>query len=103
MKRNWLWLLCFFSPCLILIPTLTRADSDHDLALELKQSGDIMSLEKILDKAQQLHPGHVLEVELEKKKGRYIYEIETVDSKGNVWEMLFEAKTAKLLNTNKEK
>ncbi|VAX13171.1 hypothetical protein MNBD_GAMMA24-1931 [hydrothermal vent metagenome] len=103
MKSRWLWLLCIFSSTLILAPKLALADNDHDLALELKQAGDILPLEKILDKAQQLHPGHVLEVELEKKKLRYIYEIETVDTKGNVWEMRFDARTAKLLNTNQEK
>ncbi len=104
MKRKWLWLLYFFSPpLLVLAPQLALADNDHDLALELKQAGDILPLEKILGKAQRLHPGHVLEVELEKKKQRYIYEIETVDTKGNVWEMRFDAKTAELLNANQEK
>lgn len=102
-KSNWLWLLCLFSPPLVLMPVRALADNDHDLALELKQAGDILPLEKILDKAQQLHPGHVLEVELNEKKRHYIYEIETVDSKGTVWEMLFDAKTAKLLKVNQER
>ncbi len=103
MKSRWLWLLCIVSPTLLLVPKLALAENDHDLARELKQAGDILSLEKILEKAQQLHPGHVLEVELERKELRYIYEIETVDTKGNVWEMQFDAKTAELLNSNKEK
>ncbi len=91
------WLLC------LLLPALALADNDHDLARELKQAGDILPLEHILEKVQRLHPGHVLEVELEKEEQRYIYEIETVDKKGNVWEMQFDAKTGVLLKTKKEK
>lgn len=107
MKTRWLWLLCTLSPTLILTPTLALAENDHDndhnLAWELKQAGDILPLEKILEKAQRLHSGNVLEVELERKKLRYIYEIETVDTKGSVWEMRFDAKTAELLNSNNKK
>jgi len=87
----------------VLTPQLALADSDHELARELKQAGDILPLEQILDKVQKLHPGHVLEVELEKEQQHYIYEIETVDIKGNVWEMQFNAKTGELLKSKKEK
>ncbi len=101
MKTVWLLLLC--APASALTPQVVLADSDHELARELKQAGDILPLEQILDKVQQLHPGHVLEVELEKKQQHYIYEIETVDTKGNVWEMQFNAKTGELLKSKKEK
>ncbi len=88
---------------LAVTPGLMLADNDHNLARELKQAGDILPLEQILEKVEQLHPGHVLEVELEKKNRRYIYEIETVDKKGSVWEMLFDAKTGELLKSKQEK
>jgi len=101
MKTALLLLLCALPT--VLTPGLAQADSDHELARELKQAGNILALEQILDKVQQLHPGHVLEVELEKKQQRYIYEIETVDTKGNVWEMQFDAKTGELLKSKKEK
>jgi len=96
-KLKAIWLL------FVLCPLLALADNDHDLARELKQAGDILPLEHILEKVQRLHPGHVLEVELEKQNQRYVYEIETVDKKGSVWEMQFDAKTGVLLNTEKEK
>jgi len=96
MKAKWLCLFCFIYPLLAL------ASNDHDIARELKQAGDILPLEQILEKVKHLHPGHILEVELEKKEQRYIYEIETVDTKGNVWEMQFDAKTGELLKTEKE-
>ncbi len=101
MKTIWLLLLCVMP--IVLTSKLVLADSDHELARELKQAGDILALEQILEKAQQLHPGHVLEVELEKEQQRYIYEIETVDTKGNVWEMQYDAKTGELLKSKKEK
>ncbi len=103
MKSRWFRLFWTLSSMLVLVPVLTLADNDHDLARELKQAGDILPLEQVLEKVQQLHPGHVLEVELEKEEQRYIYEIETVDKKGSVWEMQFDAKTGELLNSKKEK
>ena len=77
-------LLCF--------PVVSWTDDiDHDEALRLKQSGEILPFETILKKAKQHHDGKVLEIELEKKHGRYIYEIEILDSEGILWEMKINA------------
>ena len=51
-------------------------DADHEEARRLRQAGDILSLEAILERLRPTHPGKVLEVELEKEHGRIIYEIE---------------------------
>lgn len=75
------------------------ADSDHDRARQLQQAGDILPLEKILENAQATHPGRIIEVELEKEHGRYIYEIESVDESGHVREMKFDARTGALLSS----
>ncbi|WP_455204466.1 PepSY domain-containing protein [Kaarinaea lacus] len=77
-------LLCF--------PVVNWADDiGHDDALRLKQSGEILPLESILKEARQHHDGKVLEVELEKKRGTYIYEIEILDNSGVLWEMKLNA------------
>ncbi|HFQ14544.1 MAG TPA: peptidase [Gammaproteobacteria bacterium] len=96
-----------FARCLclalaLLLPRATPADGDHDIARELRRSGDILPLEQILEQVKRLHPGHVLEVELDRHEGRYIYEIETLDARGNVWEMRFDAQSGRLLETERE-
>jgi uncharacterized membrane protein YkoI len=63
----------------------------------VKQRDDILSLDQILRKADEQHAGRVLESELEQKDGRYVYEVETVDDQGRVWEMKFDARTGEVL------
>jgi uncharacterized membrane protein YkoI len=70
---------------------------EHDVVRAIKQRGDILSLERILQDARAQHAGRVLESELEQKDGRYIYEVELVDEQGRVWEMKFDARTGEIL------
>ena len=82
--------------------TIFADEIDQDEALKLKQSGTIVSLETIINQAKTLHEGKILEAELKRKTGFYIYEIEIIDTSGQVWEMKFDAKTAKLLTHEQE-
>ena len=75
---------------------------EHEKVRVLQQQGDILSLEQILESARQHHDGRVLETELEKKRGGYVYEVEMVDSAGQVWEMKFDAGTGELLKEERE-
>jgi uncharacterized membrane protein YkoI len=61
-----------------------------------------MPLEGILEQVRARHPGRILEVELEKDDGRYIYEIEVLDSEGKVWEMEIDAGSGEILETELE-
>ncbi len=73
------------------------AAKDHNQALDLVKSGDIIPLATILIKLQKLEQGQIIEVELEKKKKRLIYEIELVNNEGVIKEYIFDAKTGKLI------
>ena len=85
---------------------LSGADSDraetHEQVRELQQQGDILSLEQILVEARKHRTGRVLETELERSGGRYIYEIELVDDSGQVWELKLDASNGELLKTELE-
>ena len=70
---------------------------EHDAVRAIKQRGDILSLDRILQEARGPHGGRVLESELEEKDGRYVYEVELVDDQGRVREMKFDAGTGELL------
>lgn len=88
---------------LFLVSTSTGlSDDDHDRAKKLKEAGDILPLERIIEKAEAEHPGHILEAGLEEKKGRLIYELEILDHNGIVWELKFDARTGELLKQEQD-
>ncbi len=100
MMRRWTLAVCLLlvlTPC---IPVL--ADNDHTEARRLMESGSILPLEQILDSVRGVWPGRILEVELERNKGSYIYEIELLDAQGAVWELEIDAITGQLLKTKEE-
>ena len=80
------------------------ADDDHERARELVKSGEIIALEQLLQKIVAGEKGHLrlLEAELEEKSGRLVYELELVDEKGVVREMLFDAKTGEALGEEED-
>ena len=81
---------------------LADNETDQDEALRLKTEGEILPLETILEKAKTIRAGKVLEAELEKKSGGYIYEIEIIADDGSIWELKYDAKTANLLSQEEE-
>lgn len=78
------------------------ADDDHVNARKLRESGEIMPLEKIIERARAAKPGEVLETELDRENGRYVYEVEIVDDAGQVWEIKLDAKTGKLMKMERD-
>ena len=79
-----------------------QAVDEHDAVRAIKQRGDILSLDRILQEAREQHAGHVLESELKHKDGRYVYEVELVDDQGWVREMKFDARTGEVLREKPE-
>ena len=76
---------------------------DHDDARVLREQGAIVPLEEVLRAATAQHPGRVVEVELERKGGAYVYEIELLDAAGEVWKLEYDARTGRLLETEVER
>ena len=87
---------------LLTMSTMALSSSDHDKARSLKEGGEIVPLETILNKAKTDQPGRVVETELERKGERYVYEIKIVDDKGTVRELKYDAKTGELLKRERE-
>ena len=77
--------------------SLTLSAKDHNNAFDLVKSGEIIPLATIIIKLQKLEQGQIIEVELEKKKKRLIYEIELVNKHGIVKEFFFDAKSGELI------
>lgn len=78
-------------------------DLGPDEALKLRDSGSILSFEKLNEQALAQHPGGtVRETELENEKGRYIYQLEIVDAKGVEWDVELDAATGEILKNHQD-
>jgi uncharacterized membrane protein YkoI len=93
-KRN---IIMLISAGIIGWLSLTQADT-HDEARTLRDQGDILPLETLLDKVRTDYPGKVIEVELEREYGNYLYEIEVLDNNGKLWELKYDAHNGELIN-----
>ncbi len=78
-------------------PPASHAGEDPATVRKLRDSGEIRPLEEISARAKEAKPGDILETELDRSGGRYIYEIEILDKDGRVWELELDASTAELL------
>jgi uncharacterized membrane protein YkoI len=76
-----------------------RRAGDHEIARSAVARGELLPLSKILEIAQRDYPGKMLEVELEREHGRYVYEIEILLPDGRVIELTYDGKTGELLET----
>ena len=82
---------------LCLLITSSAVVADHDEAYALRREGQILPLETILQNQQQIQPGRVLEVELEREHGAMVYELEVLDERGTVWQLQLDATSGELI------
>jgi uncharacterized membrane protein YkoI len=96
------WGPCLVAWCLAagsLAPALAGGERDHDRARAALQAGEVLPLQKILERVQRTHPGEVLEVELEHEGGRWVYELKLLQGGGRLLRLDVDAKTAEVLRS----
>jgi hypothetical protein len=79
-----------------------EAGGDHERAREAVQQGEILPLERILERVRAEFDGEMLEVELEEERhepfdDRLIYEVKMLAADGAVMELYYDARTGELL------
>lgn len=74
-----------------------QADEDQDAARRALQRGEIVPLGRVLDAARRDFAGRVVEVDLEREDGAWVYEIKLLGHRGAVIEAYYDARTATLL------
>jgi uncharacterized membrane protein YkoI len=79
-----------------------QADEDHEVARDAVERGELLPLSKILQLAEQKYPGRVLEVDLDREKGRFLYELEILLEDGRVIELTYDGQTGELLESEVE-
>jgi uncharacterized membrane protein YkoI len=79
-------------------PVLTTASgSDQDRARAALQAGEVLSLRTILERIERDHPGQVIEAELERKGGRWIYELKLVQTGRQLIKLEIDASSGEVL------
>ena len=90
--------LRFLIVTLILVASPAFADGlSADRARDAVLKGEIEPLSKVLGVIETRFPGTILEVELEREGGGYIYEIKVLGDEGRVVEVEMDAKTLDIL------
>jgi uncharacterized membrane protein YkoI len=91
-------------PVLLLSLTVPSAyaSDDYKEARRLREAGEILPLETILQHARRAQAGKVLEVELDRKHGVYVYEFEVLDDDGVVWEVELDARDGAVLKHKRD-
>ena len=90
--------LALFVALAIAPPMGAQADDDddaieHEEARRALEQGLVRPLEDIIVEARKHVQGDLIEVELEREDGRYIYELEFIQPSGQIVELQLDAKT----------
>ncbi len=70
---------------------------DQDQVLEAVKKGEIRPLAEILAVAERNMPGRVIRIEVDRKRGRVIYELKIIADKGRVREIYIDAGSLEVL------
>jgi hypothetical protein len=82
---------------LLLSMPLLAGERDHERAREALEAGEILPLRTIIEKLERDYPGQVIEVELEREDGRWVYKIKLLRANGALLKMKLDAGDATLL------
>lgn len=70
---------------------------DHDRARAALERGEVLPLAEILATVTAQVPGEVVEVELEREHGAWVYELKVISPDGRMLEVLVDATAGRLL------
>ena len=73
------------------------SEPDHERARQALERGEVLPLRAILDKVARDFPGDVVEVELERERETWIYEIELIGADGRLVKLEIDARSAAVL------
>lgn len=92
-----LWLATWLATWLAASAVAADETPDHDRARAAVQAGQVLPLATVLQRLQRSHPGQVLEVELEREHGQWVYEIKLLQDGGRLLRLELDAATGRVL------
>ena len=96
---------CFAIIALLLVASATSLadDDDHDRARAALERGEVLPLLTILERLSTTIDGDIIETELDREKGRWVYEISYVDRNGRLIELEIDAADATVLKEKRKR
>ncbi len=89
--------------CTVVLPaSWAGSKDDHEQARAAVLAGEVLPLPTVLERLQRTHPGQVLELELERHHGRWIYEVKLLQPGGQLLKVVVDARTAQVLETKQK-
>ena len=76
---------------------------DHERARAAVQAGEVLPLPALLARLQRTHPGQVLELELEREEGRWVYEVKLLQADGRLLKLALDARTGQVLELRRQR
>jgi uncharacterized membrane protein YkoI len=83
-------------------PSRASEAGDHDRARQALEAGEILPLRTVLDKLVRDTPGQVMEVELERRDARWIYEIKLLRPGGALIKLWVDARDGALVSNREQ-
>lgn len=99
---KWVWLFLFCGTGAMSLPALADDELEPAVIRDKVQSGEILSLEQILQKHPALSGQRLLDLEVELEHGRIVYELELIQPDGAVNKVLIDAGNGEIVNPEKE-
>lgn len=81
----------------IALPCRAADSDDHNRARQALEAGEILPLRTVLEKLASEMPGQVMEVELERRAERWIYEIRLLRPGGALIKLKVDARDAAII------
>ncbi|MDP3031955.1 MAG: PepSY domain-containing protein [Rhodocyclaceae bacterium] len=71
--------------------------SDHERARQAVEAGEVLPLRTILERVEREYPGQVMEVELDREKGEWVYEVKVLRKGGALMKLKIHARDGTIL------
>jgi hypothetical protein len=81
----------------------TEEEDDQETARKALEAKEILPLSVVLARIEETFAGDVLEIELERKRGAWVYEIEIIDALGRVRDIDVDGKTGEVITIEFDK
>lgn len=76
--------------------------SDHDLARQALEQGDVLPLRTVLDQVEHQYGGQVIKIEFEHDDGRFIYKIRLLQADGRMAKLKVDATDGQVLKVKRK-
>ncbi len=97
MRRSFAVLLLLLAAGLMAAPLQASDRDEVDRVRAAVQAGELMPLDQVLARLSRSHPGQVLEIELEREDGRWVYEVKLLQAGGRLLKLELDGRSAAVI------